>query len=114
MPPREAELLQGTLDILILKALTWGPAHGYGVARWIQQVTDDTLRIEEGSLYPALHRLEERDWVQSAWQVTEHKRRAKVYTLTPRGRQQLGAETDSWLQFVEAMARVLGATHQPA
>jgi PadR family transcriptional regulator, regulatory protein PadR len=108
------DLLQGTLDLLILKTLSWGPAHGYAIARWIHQLTGAVLQVGEGSLYPALHRLEERGWVAAEWRVTEHKRRAKFYTLTPRGRQQLGAETDTWLQFVEAVGCVLRATHQPA
>ena len=86
MPPRAAELMQGTLDILILKALTWGPMHGYAVASWIERVTDDALRIEEGSLYPALHRLEERELVGAEWGVSENNRRAKFYRLTPAGR----------------------------
>ena len=99
MPPRAAELLQGTLDILILKALTWGPMHGYAVASWIQRVTDDALRIEEGSLYPALHRLEERELVGAEWGVSENNRRAKFYRLTPDGRRHLRAETSSWTRY---------------
>ena len=108
------DLLQGTLDLLILKTLSWGPAHGYAVARWIHQLTGAVLQVGEGSLYPALHRLEERGWVAAEWRVTEHKRRAKFYTLTPRGRQQLGTETATWLHFVDAVGRVLQATGQPA
>ena len=112
--PRTVDLLQGTLDLLILKTLSWGPAHGYAIARWIHQLTGAVLQVGEGSLYPALHRLEERGWVAAEWRTTEHKRRAKFYALTPRGRQQLGAETDTWLQFVDAVACVLPATQQPA
>ena len=108
------ELLPGTLDLLVLKTLAWGPTHGLGVLRSIENVTHGELLIEEGALYPALHRLEERGWVAAEWRVTEHRRRAKFYTLTPRGRQQLGAETDTWLQFVDAVACVLRATQQPA
>ena len=108
------DLLQGTLDLLILKTLSWGPAHGYAVARWIQQLTGEVLQVGEGSLYPALHRLQERGWVESEWRVSEHNRRAKFYTLTARGRPQLRAETASWHQFVEAVGRVLVATRQPA
>src|SRR5687768_9304332 len=108
------DLLQGTLDLLILKTLSWGPAHGYAVARWIQQLTGEVLQVGEGSLYPALHRLQERGWVESEWRVSEHNRRAKFYTLTALGRQQLRAETASWHQFVEAVGRVLVATRQPA
>src|SRR5437773_10936460 len=83
------DLLQGTLDLLILKTLSWGPAHGYAVARWIQQLTGSVLQIGEGSLYPALHRLEERDWIDSEWRLSENNRRAKFYRLTPKGRAQL-------------------------
>jgi transcriptional regulator len=108
------DLLQGTLDLLILKTLSWGPAHGYAIARWIQQLTGEVLQVGEGSLYPALHRLQERGWVESEWRVSEHNRRAKFYTLTARGRQQLRAETASWHQFVDAVGRVLVATRQPA
>ena len=114
MARANVDLLQGTLDLLILKTLSWGPAHGYAVARWIHQLTGAVLQVGEGSLYPALHRLEERGWVASEWRVTEHTRRAKFYTLTARGRRQLGAETDTWLQFVDAVGCVLRATHQPA
>src|SRR5215218_8016558 len=108
------DLLQGTLDLLVLKTLSWGPAHGYAVARWIQQLTGSVLQVGEGSLYPALHRLEERDWIVAEWRLSEHNRRAKFYTLTPKGRQQLRAETATWLQFVDAVGAVLGASKQPA
>jgi transcriptional regulator len=108
------DLLQGTLDLLILKTLSWGPAHGYAVARWIQQLTGEVLTVGEGSLYPALHRLEEREWIESDWQLSEHNRRAKFYRLTTRGRQQLRTETATWGQFVAAVAKVLDATEQPA
>ena len=107
------DLLQGTLDLLILKTLSWGPAHGYAIARWIEQLTGEVLRIGEGSLYPALHRLEERGWVDAQWQLSSTKRRTKVYRLTPRGRQQLKAETGSWQQFVHAVATVLAAQERP-
>ena len=102
------------LDLLILKTLSWGPAHGYAVARWIERLTGDTLQIGEGSLYPALHRLEARGRIASAWSVSEHNRRAKMYRLTPQGRDQLRAETASWTRMVEAVGRVLRATGQPA
>lgn len=108
------DLLQGTLDLLILKALTWGPAHGYAVARWIEQLTSNVLQIGEGSLYPALHRLEERGWVEADWRLSEHNRRAKFYRLTPAGRRQLRAETVRWTDFVSAIGKVLKATAQPA
>jgi PadR family transcriptional regulator len=102
-----AELLQGTLGILILKALVAGPQHGYGVAHWIEQATDDVLRIEEGSLYPALRRLEDRGWVSSEWGLSDNNRRARFYTITPAGRRHLRAEAAVWLQFAGAVTRVL-------
>src|SRR5437016_10274024 len=92
MRDRNVDLLQGTLDLLILKTLSWGPAHGYSIARWIEQVTDDVLSVEEGSLYPALHRLAKRGWVSTSWGVSENNRRARYYELSSRGRAQLRAE----------------------
>jgi PadR family transcriptional regulator PadR len=111
--PRTVDLLQGTLDLLILKTLSWGPAHGYAVARWIETLTGEVLRVGEGSLYPALHRLEERGWVESSWQISSTKRRTKVYRLTAKGRQQLKAETGTWSQFVDAVAKVLKTEERP-
>ena len=111
---RPTDLLQGTLDLLILKTLSWGPAHGYAVARWIEQLTGEVLLIGEGSLYPALHRLEERGWVESSWQLSNTKRRTKVYRLTTKGRQQLRAEAGAWTQFVDAVYKVLKTEEQPA
>jgi transcriptional regulator len=108
------DLLQGTLDLLVLKTLSWGPAHGYAIARWIERLTGQVLTVGEGSLYPALHRLEERGWIASEWQLSENNRRAKFYTLTTRGRQQLRVETASWSQFVDAVGKVLRASEQPA
>ena len=107
------ELLQGTLDLLILKTLTWGSTHGYGIARWIQQVTGDVLRVEEGSLYPALHRLEKRGWIRSDWGLSENNRRAKYYELTARGQHQLRAEASSWSAFTDAVSKVLTSKEQP-
>src|SRR5438552_14957371 len=104
MPKPPIDLLQGTLDLLILKTLSWGPAHGYAIARWIQQLTGEVLTVGEGSLYPALHRLEERGWIDAEWRVSEQNRRAKFYKLTARGRQQLRNETAAWGQFVDAGA----------
>ncbi|HEX5438800.1 MAG TPA: PadR family transcriptional regulator [Gemmatimonadaceae bacterium] len=115
MPASETlELLQGTLDVLILKTLSWGPAHGYDVARWLQHVTDDALRIEEGSLYPALHRLEKRGYVQASWGLSENNRRAKFYRLTTRGRAELRREATSWSAFAAAVAKVLTSSERPA
>lgn len=103
------DLLQGTLDVLILKALSWGPLHGYSVVRWIAQRTEDALRIEEGALYPALHRMEERGWIEAEWGVSENKRRAKFYRLTELGRRQLHSESESWQRYADAVGRVLQA-----
>ena len=103
------DLLQGTLDVLILKALSWGPLHGYAVVRWIGQRTEDALRIEEGALYPALHRMEERGWIEAEWGVSENNRRAKFYRLTDEGRRQLHAEAVSWQRYAEAVGKVLHA-----
>jgi len=112
--PRQLDLLQGTLDFLILKTLTWGPAHGYAIARWIEQLTAEVLRVGEGSLYPALHRLEERGWVAASWELSESGRRTRVYRLTPKGRTHLNEEAGSWKQFVAAVGKVLDASEQPA
>ena len=113
-PKSPLDLLQGTLDLLVLKTLSWGPAHGYAVARWIEQLTGQMLQVGEGSLYPALHRLEEREWIEAEWRVSENNRRAKFYRLTAQGRQQLKAETASWTTFVEAIGKVLRTTQQPS
>lgn len=109
MPHRNesADLLQGTLGILILKALLPGAAHGYAIARWIEDTTDDVLRIEEGSLYPALRRLEDRRWVTSEWGTSENNRRARFYTLTAAGRKHLRDEAAVWLRYSQAVTRVL-------
>jgi transcriptional regulator len=107
MPDTSLDFLKGTLDLLILKTLSWGPAHGYGIARWIEQCTDDALRVEEGSLYPALHKLEDRGLIVAEWGTTEHNRRAKIYRLTPGGRQQLRASQQYWSRFSEAVGKVL-------
>lgn len=111
-PPQD--LLQGTLDLLVLKTLSWGPAHGYAIARWIQQLTGQVLEVGEGSLYPALHRLEERGLVKSEWQLSPNNRRARFYQITTRGRQQLRSDTASWTEFVDAVGKVLRTTAQPA
>jgi transcriptional regulator len=104
------ELMHGTLDALILKTLSWGPRHGYAVARWIEELTDDALQIEEGSLYPALYRLERRSWIEAEWGVSDTNRRAKFYTLTARGREQLRLQTSQWAHFAAAVSKVLLAT----
>jgi PadR family transcriptional regulator PadR len=112
-PAPSLDLLKGTLDLLILKSLSWGAAHGYAIARWIERLTSDALQVGEGSLYPALHRLEARGWVESEWRVSDQKRRAKFYRLTAVGRAQLKAERVGWERFVEAVGRVLHASEHP-
>jgi transcriptional regulator len=114
MPDSNIEVLRGTLDMLILKALTGGPIHGYAVARWIEQATNDVLRIEEGSLYPALHRLETRGWIGAEWGASENNRRAKFYRLTAKGRAQLRVEKATWTRFANAVFAALEAPPQPA
>jgi transcriptional regulator len=101
------DLLKGTLDVLVLKALTWGPRHGYGVARWIEDATGGALQVEEGALYHGLHRLERRGWVASEWGVSDTNRRARYYTLTPEGRQHLVAQTATWTRYAEAVFAAL-------
>ena len=101
------EFLKGTLDLMILKTLSWAPAHGYGIARWIEQCTDDVLSVEEGSLYPALYKLEEAGLITADWGITENNRRAKFYRLTATGKKQLRASHDYWARFATAVTRVL-------
>jgi len=104
---KKAELLQGTLDMLVLQILTGGPMHGYAVVRRIQQASRDLLVVEEGSLYPALHRMQRRGWIQSEWGLSETNRRARFYRLTAAGRRQLRAESERWDRFVDAVAGVM-------
>jgi transcriptional regulator len=111
MPP-SSDLLQGTLDVLILQTLASGPMHGWGVAQRIQQVSKDVLQIGQGSLYPALHRLEYRGWIESEWGSSENNRRAKFYALTAVGRKQLETELQTWERLSAAIALVLGAEAQ--
>ena len=101
-------LLQGTLDLLILRTLVFGKRHGQGVARAIQQTSDDVLLVDHGSLYPALQRLEGRGWIKAAWGFSENNRKARFYELTSKGRRQLAHETDQWHRLVAAIGRVLG------
>jgi PadR family transcriptional regulator PadR len=102
------EMLQGTLDMLILRTLVMGKAHGHTIARVIENTSEDVLQVEQGSLYPALHRLEDRGWVVSSWGVSENNRKAKFYELTAAGRTQLTAERERWRQMVMAIGRILG------
>ena len=113
MPRQTIDLIQGTLDLLVLQTLSWGPAHGYAIARWIERLTSDMLQVGEGSLYPALHRLEEREWIEAEWRLSESNRRAKFYQLTPLGRRQLRHETKTWGLLVEAVGKVLKTREQP-
>ena len=102
-------LLQGTLDVLVLKSLVFGARHGYAVASWIRDTSGETLSVEDRALYVALHRLEDRGWVESEWGLSENNRKAKYYQLTTRGRAQLRAETTRWTTYAEAVFKVLGA-----
>jgi len=101
-------MLQGTLDVLVLKTLALGPAHGHTIAHAIEQRSEDVLQVEHGSLYPALHRLEDRGWIASFWGTSENNRRARYYRLTPKGRRQLERESEQWTQLVRAIGLVMG------
>jgi transcriptional regulator len=101
------DLPQGTLDLLILRALSTGPQHGWAISERVQQVSSDVLRIQQGSLYPALHRLERRGWIKAKWDTSDNNRRAKYYELTRSGRKQLEAETESWKKLTAAVAQIL-------
>ena len=107
MARTDLDLLQGTLDLLILKTLTWGPRHGYAVAQWIREATDEALQIEEGALYTALHRMEKRGWLDAEWGLSEHNRKAKYYQLTQLGRKQLRTKAAVWTEYASAVFKVL-------
>jgi transcriptional regulator len=111
---RELEILLGTLDVLILKTLSWGPSHGYGIARWIREQSGQTFRILDGALYTALHRLEERGAVESEWGHTEQGKRAKFYHLTVAGRRELRTASAQWERYAAGMAGALAAIPRPA
>ena len=106
-PPLSGEMLPGTLDMLILQTLVLGPAHGHTIAHLIERRSDDVLQVEYGSLYPALHRLEDRRWIASYWGASENKRRARFYRLTPKGRRHLVKHTGRWQEVVRAIGRIL-------
>ena len=108
------DLLQGTLDVLVLRALSWGPMHGYAVARFINRGSDGTFKVLDGALYTSLHRMEERGWVESEWGNSDKGKRAKFYRLTTAGRRAVRSETTNWNDYVAAVARVLAATTEPA
>ena len=114
MARERVSILKGAMDLLILKALSWGPMHGYGVSHWIRHVTEDTFDIQEGVLYPALHRLEEKGWIEAEWGVSENNRQAKYYALAPLGRKQLRQELSTWARFAEAVGKIVQATEKPA
>jgi len=110
MPPTEdLELVRGTLDLLILKTLSWGPMHGLAIVHWIEDVTREKLQIEEGALYPALHRMEQKKWLDAEWGYTDQNRKAKFYRLTPLGRKRLAMELSKWSRYTEAVGYVIAA-----
>jgi PadR family transcriptional regulator PadR len=110
MAGAELDLVQGTLDLIILKALMWGPSHGYAVVRWVRDITADDLQIEEGALYTALHRMEKRKWLRADWGLSENNRKAKFYSLTPTGRRQLRVESQRWTSYARAVSKIIQAT----
>jgi transcriptional regulator len=114
MASGELDLLQGTLDVLVLRALSWGPMHGYAVARFIRDGSNGTFKVLDGALYTSLHRMEERAWVESQWGLSEKGKRAKFYRLTPAGRRALQSQTATWNDYVAAVAGVMRATPEPA
>lgn len=107
MPSSSNELLHGTLETLILKTVARAPRHGYAIARWLEDNTGDVLQIEDGSMYPALYRMEQRGWVQAEWGTSESGRKAKFYRITPLGRKRLAARTEEWAKFASAVSKVL-------
>ena len=109
MRAADLDLLQGTLDVLVLKALSWGAQHGYAVARWIKDTSGGTLQVEDRALYLSLHRMEERGWVESTWGLSENNRKAKYYQLTPAGRRELRAKTADWGAYADAVFTILRA-----
>ncbi len=108
MTRQKPDLLQGTLDLLILRTLQWGPQHGHGIGVALRASSDDILNVDHGSLYPALHRVERQGWVEATWKLSDNKQRAKYYKLTPAGRKQLSVERTRWARLSQAIARVLG------
>ena len=114
MAADDLDLVRGTLDLLILKTLSWGPMHGLAVVRWIEQTTEAGLQIEEGALYPALHRMEDKGWLDAEWGYTERNRKAKFYRLTARGRKQLASEVERWSRYTSVVGLVLAARNAGA
>ena len=111
---KNSGLLQGTLELLVLKTLSWGPMHGYGIASWIESATGDVLPVEEGSLYPALYRMTRKGWIAGKWGVTENNRRAKYYQLTAEGRKQFREQTSGWQRFAAAVNAAVTTTQAPS
>jgi transcriptional regulator len=111
---KDSGLLQGTLELLVLKTLSWGAMHGYGIASWIETATGDVLRVEEGSLYPALYRMTRKRWITGEWGISENNRRAKYYTLTPEGERQFREQMSGWRRFASAVNQAIGTTEAPA
>jgi len=109
----DSGLLQGTVELLVLKTLSWGPMHGYGIASWIERVTSDVLRVEEGSLYPALYRMTRKGWIRGEWGVSENNRRAKYYELTNEGRHQLAEQLLGWQRLSDAVSHAVTSTEPP-
>lgn len=110
---RDAGLLQGTVELLVLKTLSWGAMHGYGIASWIERATDDVLRVEEGSLYPALYRMARKGWIEGQWGVSENNRRAKYYRLTAEGRRELRKQAAGWERLAAAVTRAVTTEQAP-
>ena len=111
---KESGLLQGTVELLVLKTLSWGSMHGYGIASWIESVTSDALRVEEGSLYPALYRMTSKGWITAEWGLSENNRRAKYYRLTAEGKRQLRKQTSGWQRLAAAVDTAITSTVAPA
>ena len=107
MPTQDLQLLQGTLDVLILKTLSWGARHGYAIARWIRETTDEALQVEDRALYVSLHRMEQRGWIESEWGFSENNRKAKYYQLTAEGKRELRAKAATWTRYADAVSKVL-------
>ena len=111
---KESGLLQGTVELLVLKTLSWGSMHGYGIASWIESSTSDVLRVEEGSLYPALYRMTRKKWIRGHWDTTENNRRAKYYSLTAEGKRQLQEQASGWERFAAAVSQAVSSKHAPS
>lgn len=111
---KESGLLQGTLELLVLKTLSWGPMHGYGIASWIESTTSDALSIEEGSLYPALYRMARKGWLRAEWGTSENNRRAKFYRLTAEGRRQFAEQCSGWERFADSVTQAIRSNRAPS